>query len=80
MAQVVKDRPSSAGDTGDVGSIPGSGRFHGGGNGRKPTPLYFLLGKSHGQSSLAGYSPWAPKESDTTEHIHTHTNFFFSNI
>ena len=25
-----------------------------------------LLGKSHGQS-LAGYSPWGHKESDTTE-------------
>ena len=26
-----------------------------------------LLGKSHGQRSLAGYSPWGCKESDTTE-------------
>ena len=24
-------------------------------------------GKSHGQRSLAGYSPWGHKESDTTE-------------
>ena len=32
-----------------------------------------LLGKSHGQRSLAGYSPWGHKESDTTEHTHTHT-------
>ena len=30
------------------------------------TPV-FLPGKSHGQSSLAGYSPWAA-ESDVTEH------------
>jgi len=22
--------------------------------------------------SLAGYSPWSPKESDTTEHAHMH--------
>ena len=28
--------------------------------------------KSHGQRSLAGYSPWGCKESDTSEHIHTH--------
>ena len=32
-----------------------------------------LLGKSHGQRSLAGYSPWGHKESDTTEHLSTHT-------
>ena len=30
------------------------------------TPV-FLPGKSHGQRSLAGYSPWGLKESDTTE-------------
>ena len=40
---------------GDAGSIPGSRRFPGGGNG-KPTPV-FLLGESHGQKSLVGYSP-----------------------
>ena len=27
----------------------------------------FLPGESHGQSSLAGYSPWDPKELETTE-------------
>ena len=32
----------------------------------QPTPV-FLPGKSHGQESLAGYSPWGHKESDTTE-------------
>ena len=26
-----------------------------------------MPGKSHGQKSLEGYSPWARKESDTTE-------------
>ena len=26
-----------------------------------------ILGKSHGQRSLAGYTPWGHKESDTTE-------------
>ena len=29
------------------------------------TPV-FLPGKSHGQRSLAGYSPWSSKEVDTT--------------
>ena len=34
-----------------------------------------LAWKSHGQRSLAGYSLWGHKESDTTltEHAHTHT-------
>ena len=32
------------------------------------TPV-FLPGKSHGQRSLAGYSPWGHKESDTTERL-----------
>src|SRR5574340_1103377 len=36
------------------------------------TPV-FLPGESHGQRSLAGYSPWGCKESDTTERLaHTH--------
>ena len=26
-----------------------------------------ILGKSHGQRNLAGYSPWGHKELDTTE-------------
>ena len=34
----------------------------------------FLPGEFHGQMSLAGYSPWDCKESDTTEQLtHTHT-------
>ena len=32
----------------------------------QPTPV-FLAKKSHGQRSLAGYSPQGHKESDTTE-------------
>ena len=39
----------------------------------RPTPV-FLPGESHGQRSLAGYSPRGHKESDTTERLmHTHT-------
>ena len=34
--------------------------------GMEPT-LVFLPGESHGQRSLAGHSPWACKELDTTE-------------
>ena len=29
----------------------------------------FLPDKSHGQGSLAGYSPWGHKESDMIEHV-----------
>ena len=33
----------------------------------RPTPV-FLPGKSHGQRSLAGHSPWGYKQLDMTEH------------
>ena len=36
-----------------------------------PTPV-LLPGKSHGQWSLVGCSPWGLKESDTTEQLHFH--------
>ena len=39
--------------------------------GIQPTPV-FLSGESHGQRSLAGYSPWGHKESNTTEHTPTY--------
>ena len=37
---------------------------------RQPTPV-FLPGESRGQRSLAEYSPWGCKESDTTEQLST---------
>ena len=61
----------SACNMGDLGSIPGSGRSRGEGNGN---PLqYSCLEKSHGWRSLVGSSPWGHKESDTTEQIHFHS-------
>ena len=62
-SSVVKNLPANAGD---AGSILGSGRIQK--ISRKipwrrkwqPTPV-FLTGKSHGQSSQAGYSPWGCK-------------------
>ena len=67
---VVKNPPANAGNTGDTrGSIPGSGRCPGGGNGN---PLqYSLFRKSHRQSSLVVHSPWGHKESDMIEHACT---------
>ena len=38
---------------------------------RQSTPV-LLPGKSHGQRSLVGYSPWGHKESDMTERLHFH--------
>ena len=44
---------------------------------RQPTPVLFP-GKSHGQRSLAGYSPWSHKELDTTEQLNTQITWKFS--
>ena len=49
-----KKMPAKAGDMRDVGSIPGFGRFPWR-RAWQPTPV-FLLGESHGQRSLTGYS------------------------
>ena len=40
----------------------------------QPTPVC-LLRKFYGQRILVGYSPWGPKELDTTEHT-AHDMFF----
>ena len=67
VALVVKNPLANAGDTRDMGSIPGLGRSPGGGRGN---PLwYFCLENSQGQRSLVDYSPQVHKESDTTEAI-----------
>ena len=60
------DSKESVCSAGDPGSIPGLGGCPG--EYWKPTPV-FLPGKSHGHRSLAGYSPWGPKESDATERL-----------
>ena len=69
---MVKNLPANAGDTRDavfrpwVGNIPWRKEW-------ELIPL-FLPGKSHGQRSLAGYSPRSYKELDTTEHTHGEGN------
>ena len=68
----------SACNIGDLSSIPGSGRSPAEGNGH---PLQHSgLGKSQGQRSLAGYSPWGRKESDTTEQLNHHIATSFAQI
>ena len=62
------DGKESTRDAGDLGSIPGSGRSPGEGNGN---PLqYSCHGKFHGWRNLVGYFPWGCKESDMTEKLH----------
>ena len=62
VAREVKNLTANAGDVGDAGLIPGSGRSLGGGHGN---PLqYSCLENPHGQRNLVGC-----KESDTTEAI-----------
>ena len=65
---VVKNLSANAGDTRDgfdpwVGKMPWSRKW-------QPTPV-LLPGKSQGQRSLVGYSPWGHKESDMTEQLKT---------
>ena len=69
---VVKNTPASTGDARDMGSVPGSGRSPGEGNGNPVQ--YFCLEKSHGQWSLVGYCPRGGEEPNMTEHTHTHTH------
>ena len=61
---MVKNQPANAGS---MGSIPGLKISPGEGNPLQWQPtLVFLPGKSHGQKSLAGYSPLCLNESDVT--------------
>ena len=67
---MVKNPPANAVDAGDTGSTPESGRSP---RVRKwqPSPM-FLPGKSYGQRSLVGYSPWGHKDLDMTDWLSTH--------
>ena len=57
----------SACNVGDLGSIPGLGRYLEEGMATHSSILG--LEKVHGQRSLAGYSPQGRKESDTTKRL-----------
>ena len=62
---MVKIPPANVGDVRDAGSIAGLGRPPG--RGHDNPPQYSCPENPHGQRSLAGYSVWGHKESDTTE-------------
>ena len=62
---VVKNLPANAGDTRDAGSISGSGRSLGVGNGN---PFqYSCLGNSIDRGAWQANSLWCHKESDMTK-------------
>ena len=62
-----KESTCNAEDTGEVGSVPGWGRFPGGGHGN--SLQYSCLENPMDNRSLVGYSPWNCKEPDMTESI-----------
>ena len=73
VAHMVKNLPAN---TGNLGLIPGSGRFFGEGSNnplqwRIPGEFLGMPGEFHGQRSLVRYSSWGHKESDTTEQLST---------
>ena len=67
---MVKNLTANAGELRDAGTIPGSGRSPGGGNGN---PLqYSCLENPMNREAWAGYSFWGPQKSDTTKSDLTH--------
>ena len=70
---MVKNPPANAGD---MGLIPRSGRSPGEQNASHSS---VLARESPGQRSLAGYSPWGCKESDTTKQL-THIIYIHIDI
>ena len=64
MVLVIKNPPANAGDRGDAGSMPGSGRSPGGGHGN---PLqYSFLEKSMNRGDWQVH-PWGYQALDMTE-------------
>ena len=61
------DSKKSACNAGDLGLIPELGRSPGEENGNPPQ--YSVPGESHGQRSLASYSPWGHKELEIIERL-----------
>ena len=64
MALVVKNLPAKAGDIRDAGSIPGSGRAPGKGNGN---PFQYACLENPMDRGAWAPSPWGHKELDPTE-------------
>ena len=74
---MVVNPPANAGDVRDLGSIPGSGRSPGRGNGN---PLQYSCLEILWTEEPGGLQSMGSQELDTTEatkHIHTKTHVFF---
>ena len=68
VALVLENLHAHIGSIREMGLIPGSGRFPGGGNGK---PLWYSCWKNPMERGAWQASPWGHKESDTTEYAHT---------
>ena len=65
---MVKILPANTGDIRDEGSIPGLGKYPGGGHGNHSRILAWKIPWTEEPGRLqAGHSPLGHKESDTTE-------------
>ena len=68
---VVKNPPANAGDTRNMGSIPGLGRSPGVGN---SNPLQYSCLRNPMDRGAWWVTVHGVAESDMTEHTHTHTH------
>ena len=64
VALAIKKPPDNAGDPGDTPSVPGSGRFPGGGNGS--SLQYACLGNPEDRGAWCAAVPEVAKGSDKT--------------
>ena len=77
MALVVENLPASAGDIRDMGLIPGSGRFPGGGHGN---PLqYSRLENSMDRGTWGATVHRVTKSQTQLKHLNMHTCILLSN-
>ena len=76
MALVIKNPPANAGDTGDTGSIPGSGRSPGGGHGN---PLqYSCLKNPMDKGSWQSTVHWITKSQIQLKRLSMHAFLYIS--
>ena len=62
-------------NAGDLGSIPGSGRFRGEGNGNP-----FQYSCLENPMDRGAWCPWGRKEQDKTEQLHLRMDYCFSHL